>query len=61
MKLYFMTGLTSEIVITKDGRKWMYFYAESNHCNYRVDKKTGEVQIGPYWETGKGMYLKKGV
>lgn len=44
---------TSGITVTKDGRKWMYFTATINHCKYRMDKKTGEVQIAPYWEKSK--------
>lgn len=47
---------TSEIKVTKDGRKWLYFTAISNHCKYRMDKITGEVQVAPYWYKTK-MYV----
>lgn len=56
MTLHFEGGKTSEIKVTKDGRKWMYFTALSNNCKYRLDKKTGEVQIAPYWSKSK-MYV----
>lgn len=48
---------TSEIEVTKNGRKWMYFTAKANHCKYRMDKTTGEVQVAPYWYKTK-MYVK---
>ena len=48
---------TSEIIITKVGRKWTYFTAKANNCKYRVDNTSGVVQIAPYWYTGKDMYL----
>ena len=44
---------TSEIEVTKEGRKWIYFTALSNHCKYRLDKSTGEVQVAPYWNKTK--------
>lgn len=47
---------TSEIQITKDGHKWMYFTALSNCCKYRLNKQTGEVQVAPYWYKTK-MYV----
>lgn len=56
MTLHFDGGKTSEIKVTKDGRKWMYFTALANNCKYRLDKKTGEVQIAPYWSKSK-MYV----
>lgn len=59
MTLHFQGGLTSEIYVTKDGKKWMYFTAEVNHCKYRMDKITGEVQVSPYWNVGKGMRVEK--
>lgn len=49
-------GRTSQIEITKAGRKWTYFTAKSNRCKYRVDNATGEVQIAPYWTKSK-MWL----
>lgn len=64
MKLYFQETntpqgrATSDIEITKDGRKWLYFTAKENHCKYRMNKETGEIQISPYWRTVKDMYLK---
>lgn len=47
---------TSEVEITKDGKKWMYFTALSNRCKYRVNKETGKVQVAPYWYNTK-MYI----
>lgn len=44
---------TSQIKVTKDGRKWMYFTALGNNCKYRMNKNTGEVQISPYWNKSK--------
>ena len=64
MKLYFQDTNTpagrrvSDTIITKEGRKWIYFTATINRCGYRVDKETGEVQIAPYWKTGKDMFVK---
>jgi hypothetical protein len=49
MILHFEGEGTSEIEITKDGKKWMYFTALSNHCKYRLNKQNGKVQIAPYW------------
>lgn len=59
MKLHFEgeEKRTSEVKITKDGRKWMYFTTLSNYCKYRMNKETGEVQVAPYWHSTK-MYLK---
>lgn len=58
MKLYFNGGKTSEIKITKEGKKYLYFTANSNGVKYRMIKETGEIQISPYWNIGKNMYLK---
>ncbi len=43
----------SKIEVTKEGRKWLYFTALSNHCKYRMNKETGEVQVAPYWNKTK--------
>lgn len=48
---------TAEIKVVKDGRKWMYFKTIYNYSRqYRMNKQTGEVQIGPYWTPSK-MYV----
>lgn len=57
MTLHFIGGKTSEIEITKDGKKYIYFTAKSNHCKYRMIKETKEIQISPYWNTEKRMYI----
>ena len=55
MKLYFVGGATSDIEITKDGRKYLYFTAKTNLRKYRLEKASGLVQVAPYWYTAKGM------
>ena len=59
MTLNFVGGLKSPCTIIKEGRKWIYFRADSNHIQYRVDKQSGEVQVAPYWNTIKGMSVDK--
>ena len=36
MILNFIGGKTSEIEVTKDGRKYIYFTATGNHIKYRL-------------------------
>ena len=55
MKLYFVGDATSDIEITKDGRKYLYFTAKTNLRKYRIEKATGLMQAAPYWYTVKGM------
>jgi len=59
MTLNFVGGLKSPCTIIKEGRKWIYFRADSNRIQYRVDKQSGEVQVAPYWNTIKGMSVDK--
>ena len=59
MTLQYVGGATAEIVVTKDGRKYMYFTTKERFCKYRVNKETGEVQVAPYWYTVKGMSVIK--
>ena len=60
MKLYYVNGLTSEVTITKEGKKYVYFTDTSRNCcnRYRCIKDTGEVQIAPYWNTEKRMRVE---
>ena len=59
MTLQYVGGATAEIVVTKDGRKYMYFTTKERFCKYRVYKETGAVQVAPYWYTVKGMSVIK--
>lgn len=47
---------TSEIIVTKEGKNWVYFTAVSNSCKYRMNKETREIQVAPYWYKTK-MYI----
>lgn len=58
MTLYFVGEKTAECKIIKEGRKWIYFTAGSYNCKYRVNKISGDVQIGPYWNTEKKMSVE---
>ena len=57
LKMYFQGGLTSEVKVSKEGSKYVYFMAERNHCKYRLIKATGEIQSAPYWNTVKGAKI----
>ena len=59
MTLHYVGGATSDCKITKEGRKWIYFTETSNYTKYRVDKTTGKVQVSPYWNEIKGMYVER--
>lgn len=59
MTLHFIGGITSDCKVTKEGNKYTYFTAQGNGVKYRVDKATGDVQVSPYWDTIKGMYVEK--
>jgi hypothetical protein len=59
MILQYVGGATAEIVVTKDGRKYMYFTTEERFSKYRLNKETGEVQVAPYWYTVKKMRVIK--
>ena len=56
MTLYYQGGATAKAHVLKDGRKWIYIKTATG--KYRVDKQTGEVQIAPYWNIGKDMYVE---
>lgn len=59
MTLNFIGGAKSTCTILKEGRKWIYFRADGNHVQYRLDKESGMVQVAPYWNTIKGMSVNK--
>lgn len=56
MILHYQGGATAEAQVLKDGRKWIYIKTATGR--YRVSKETGEVQISPYWNIGKDMYVE---
>lgn len=55
MTLHYIGGKKSEITVTKEGKKYLYFTANDNRRKYRMNKETKEVQIAPYWDTEKRM------
>ena len=56
--LVYVGGQTvSSIVIDKDGKKYTNFHARGKSVKYRLNKENGEVQVSPYWNVIKGMYL----
>ena len=45
--------------IEKVGKKYTTFRAGSYNIKYRVNHENGEVQVSPYWNVVKNMYIKK--
>lgn len=59
MILTFQNGKTDTCTVLQEGKKWIYFRANTTHIRYRVDKQTGIVQVAPYWNTLDRMYVTK--
>lgn len=59
MKLHFENDKTSDIEITKETKKYLFFTAKDNRCKYREEKATGKIQISPYWNTSEKMYIER--
>jgi len=58
MILHYVNGTTSECKVTKEGYKWIYFTARNGYgSRYRLNKRTGEVQIAPHWISEPRMYV----
>lgn len=58
MKLYFVGGIASEIVIIKETKAYMIFRAIHNGMRYRLNKETGEVQNAIYHTAIKGLKVE---
>ena len=58
MILHFVGGSTSQVVVEKETKKFIYIYCKSNTMRYRVNKQTGEVQGNTYHDTIKGMFVE---
>ena len=57
MTLHFVNGEEAKAKITKDGRKYTYFAAGAYGIKYRVNKKTGGVEVSPYWRKEPKMFV----
>ena len=58
MILHFVGGITSQVVVEKETKKFIYIYCKLNTMRYRVNKQTGEVQDNTYHNTIKGMFIE---
>lgn len=56
-KLHYNGGLTSDIIVIKETKRYLTFRATRTTFKYRMDKTTGEIQDGTYHKTIPGLYI----